>query len=112
MTLWHRTCRDAAKVIERTGVLRPNMHPLIGYALVWMADRPTRSRASLGLTSWTLSCDRMERLFEVREPVDAVRWLDCAKAHDVPPGILGSGDPRCWWVSEVPQTVYAIEEAA
>lgn len=102
MTLWHRTCPDSAEMIGDRGILIPHRHPLVGAPLVWLADRPGRSRASLGLTSWTLSCDRMAALYRVDDHEAAIPWLLWASDHGVKPGLLGSGDPRCWWVSGSP----------
>lgn len=102
MTKWHRTCDHAARSIEADGVLRPHHHPIVGVALVWLSDRPDRSRASLGLTSRTLTCDRMRNLFRVDADEAVVPWLRWAADHGVRPGILSSGDPRSWWVSEQP----------
>ena len=80
MSLWHFTCADhGLPGIRETGELRPN--ELAALPLVWLTDLAVPSRDALGLTSWSLSCDRTE----VRVPVPAhpaiEPWWTWRRAH-------------------------------
>jgi hypothetical protein len=73
MSLYHYTCRDGFEQITKAGFIRPTMHPYLSRAVVWLTDLDTTDRRALGLTSYSLSCDRMEYRFEVDEEL-AVHW--------------------------------------
>jgi hypothetical protein len=108
MRLFHYTCDHRIEAIRRDGQLVPNWHPLLGEELVWMTSA-TASREALGLTSHSLSCDRMAHRLVVPEPVKALPW------HEVVPflpraGVMALQSARgirtqTWWVSSVPQVV-------
>ena len=111
MTLYHRTCDDGARTICATGLLRPNGHPRLRRPVVWMADRPDRGRLALGLTSLTLSCDRMAHLFAIPEPAAAIPWAAYASRMGYPVDLLGGrgAQPSQWWVSEQPQVAVELD---
>lgn len=101
--LWHFTCGDhGAPGITADRYLRPNRHPLIADALVWMTDLDHPMREALGLTSNTLRCDRTA--YRVRVAGDgAMPWTryrrrvhrDVAEYLESFPGAM----PAHWWVS-------------
>lgn len=85
-------------------VLRPVPHPFMRrHSLIWLADRGDRGRLALGLTSYSLSCDRMEHLLAV-DTDEAVSWTRYARQHGINPDSLRvrGANPRAWWVSTVP----------
>jgi hypothetical protein len=115
MKLYHYTCEDHGRPgIERDGYLRPNIHPLLGEALVWATDLDEPFREALGLTSHSLSCDRTACRYEV-QPWSFVPWHRYARRLYVEqrealeiPGTM----PRHWWVSSVFVRVMSAEVSA
>lgn len=106
MTLYHYTCEHAARALGYRGMLRPNAHPLLrNVRLVWLTDMDIPDRVGLGLTSDSLSCDRLNFRYVV-DVSDAVRWLDwCRGRGDVGSlavHLLESGGRQChhWFVLE------------
>lgn len=116
-TLWHYTCAHAQPGIDRRGILLPPLWqvesvpgglPRDAYALlglVWATDMDPPQREALGLTSATLSCDRMTRRYQV--PADAfTRWgwmrhrlaSNLVDALELAPG----AQPARWWVADHP----------
>lgn len=81
MRLYHYTCEHGAERIEylSNGMVIPQRQPVLGdLHLSWFTSMPSAGREALGLTSKSLSCDRMEALFEV-EPDDvgaAITWAE------------------------------------
>jgi len=70
MTAWfHRACSHSAADIEADGlVIRPHYQQMLGTRLSWFTFDRGASAQALGLASHRIiSCDRMERLFEVVE---------------------------------------------
>lgn len=67
MKFYHYTCLHGAERIEADrGLIKPNPQPVLGdLELSWFTTLPSATRAALGLSSRTLSCDRMGALFEV-----------------------------------------------
>ena len=105
MRLYHYTCRDGERGIDHDGFVRPNAHPFLPKPLVWATDLATPYREPLGLTSFSLSCDRTEVCYEVATE-GFVPWVRWARDHvhwsvreelESAPGVM----PRHWWVSEV-----------
>lgn len=110
MKLYHFTCDHSIKGIRRDGVLRPWPQPILGESLVWFTDMPDATRDQLGLTSPSITCDRMAHRFDVDlAELDALYWPFYAR--DIPrnrrealegtPGAL----PAHWWVSTQPVAV-------
>lgn len=116
-TLWHYTCAHGDLAIGPRGILLPPLWqiaevplglPIAAYALlglVWATDMDPPERAALGLTSATLSCDRMTYRYAV--PGGAfTRWG--AMRHRLPTELvdaleLASGaQPARWWVTDRP----------
>jgi len=100
--LYHYACSHSAAGIRADGFLRPHAQVLLGdVKLVWLTDMEVPDADALGLTSWTLRCDRTEHRFEV--DYDAQRWVSYARgltpeqrwALEIAPGAR----PMHWWVS-------------
>lgn len=95
MTAWyHRTCDDRYVLIEEDGwTLRPYPQPVLrGMSLIWFSSSPASSRAALGLSSATLSCDRMAHLLRV-VPEDEGKiawWGDVMRADVMVPYLPGA----------------------
>jgi hypothetical protein len=106
VNLFHYTCRHAAQRIGVRGVLRP----LTG--VIWATDLFPADRDALGLTSFTLKCDRTEvcyRIIEVDRFVAFSAWwrgrLDPSHVSRLthPPAVS-----RYWFVSETPARVEMV----
>jgi len=123
-TEWfHWTCSDGAAQIdkgERFGTLKPLPQvPLGRLPLIWLTSSRSASRAMLGLSSKTLTCDRMECLYRVLpEDVEkVVRWGDLIRAPDFAPALPGARRlmatrgtrPGVWGVSGQPIRVERIK---
>lgn len=82
---FHFTCRHCAESIDRTLVLTPNRQPLLAnLPLIWFSTQLSVPRGALGLSSITLECDRMERVYRVI-PEDehlVVRWADLKRTTE------------------------------
>jgi hypothetical protein len=83
MVLYHYTCDHGRAGIQRDGWIRPGAD-----GLVWLTDigpdrRNERMRKSLGLTSYSLKCDRMEFVFAA-DPSDAMPYREA-----VARGVIG-----------------------
>lgn len=115
--LWHYTCAHTRERLGERGTLFPPLWqisnvpgglPVAAYALlgvVWATDADDPPHAALGLTSATLSCDRMAHRYSVpreaftrwgrfrsRFPAELVEPLETA---------LGA-EPALWWIAEGP----------
>lgn len=92
MRLYHFCCKHSARAISADGLLRPLIEwgrldgrlqkvgaPRTGLAdapaVVWLTDMAQPDRYALGLTSFTLSCDRTEFRFTV-DTNFAEPWAD------------------------------------
>lgn len=102
--LYHFTCEDAFEPILLDGFLRPGHD-----GLVWLTDLPHAPRTALGLTSYSLSCDRMAHRVLVRQSADTVWWMKFRRmclpaAKDVITGLESAPGvmPMHWWVSWKP----------
>jgi hypothetical protein len=114
--LFHYTCADGARGIDRDGVLAPHAHPWIGVPLVWLTDLDTPWRDALGLTSHDLTCDRTAVRYEVADGSSCIRWATWARANLDPatrrtieydaPGLR----PGHWWVCPGPVPVLSRVE--
>ena len=109
VTLWHYTCRHAATMIGRRGMLTPNPQPYLdGARLVWLTDLAVPDVAALGLTSDTLSCDRTEVRYRVLAG-EVVSWSAWAAEAKVDPLTLSAFTfgrrPAHWYVSPGPVAV-------
>jgi hypothetical protein len=101
--LYHYTCDHFYADILRCGQLIPGVE-----GLVWLTDlEPPAPRLALGLTSYSLECDRMAHVFEVERTGDVVWWMDFRRRHpqwrskETCPGVM----PMHWFVSEYPLPV-------
>jgi hypothetical protein len=100
--LWHYTCQHGRDRIGKRGELRPNAHPwlpLLG-RVIWLTDDPTPTRDAVGLTSTTLTCDRMQYRYRVTE-TDAVPWAQYRPAmpSDIVDDLERYGEPDTWHVA-------------
>lgn len=112
MKLYHFTCEHAAQRIRVDRWLRPHRQVVLGdRELVWLTDLEEPYRAALGLTSYTLRCDRTEvRVVAVTS--DATHWpvyargLPAEQRHalEYADGAL----PMHWWVAEMPVPVLEV----
>ena len=79
MSYYHFACHHSAESIDETLVLQPHRQPMLAnLPLIWFTTLRDAKRAQLGLSSVTLECDRMDRLYQVI-PEDEhliVRWGD------------------------------------
>lgn len=103
MIFQHFTCEDGHRGIIRDGMIRPNRHPLLGGpSVIWLTREKFPKRAALGLTSHSLSCDRMAHRIEV-DPDHALHW-DAAKGMFNPIAVqqlesARGARPSSWWVT-------------
>lgn len=113
-TYYHFTCEHGAHGIQQSGVLRPNVHPLLGANLVWLTDLAEADRWGLGLTSNWLSCDRTLFRVSVQPSPDIVRWPSWALWRKVPRALIDllaeNTRPEHWWVAGKPLKVSSILE--
>lgn len=110
-TLFHFTCDHGRAALEDSGLLRPNMHPLIGIALVWLTDLDAPFAEPLGLTSHMLQCDRTSHRYQVTDASSCMPWLRYEYRDPVLEPVWTM--PRHWWVSESPvPVVYAPRKTA
>lgn len=105
-SLWHFTCEHGYAGIGERGTIGCNPHlllPRLGQ-LVWMTDDPNPDRDDVGLTSATLSCDRMAYRYRVLSASRCIPWN--AVRHLAPAHILHDlesfGAPDTWWISRAP----------
>jgi hypothetical protein len=127
--LYHFTCRCSdRRILSGGGWVRPlftwprldaelrkegfpatGLHRAPG--VVWLTDMTEPDRATLGLTSTFIACDRTEVRYRVRAP-EAESWTTWALRHDAALAYLelltaGGGDPDRWYVSTAPVFVLA-----
>lgn len=112
MRLIHFTCSHSAAKIAIDRVLRPN--PLSFRHLLWLTDLESPDMYGLGLTKFSLNCDRTEFKVIVEAP-DAVKWTKWAHDNKVDfanrLGLDGAegAKPLRWWVSESEIPILSIE---
>lgn len=117
--LYHRTCvHRVGQIItdtrNGTGTLFPHRQPLLGVKAIWLTHLPWAPRESLGLTSHTLDCDRMQFLLEVIDPHAVTMWASVRDAFEedaVHQLEAAKGTrPDYWWITGEPQNVKLVEE--
>lgn len=117
MRLYHYTCSHAALHIIKQRWLQANPHPLMPEVgpLIHLTDLDAPDRHGLGLTSYTLRCDRTEwRVTAVTS--EAIHWPVFARTiprHvreelESAPGAL----PMHWYVARGFVPVLAVVETA
>lgn len=128
MPLYHYTCRHAAEKIGESGHLLPAirlasrpdriklMRDSIGRMtgqVVWLTTQESPTRWSLGLTSFSLCCDRTEIRYRVTEERVLIEsWHD--KRIDWPQRVVSELEslPGClplgWWISRGPVAVELV----
>lgn len=105
--LYHFTCAHGFAGISRTGVLRPQSHPLMRHLgpLLWLTDLMEPSAESVGLTASLTTCDRLAYRYHVQTRA-AMRWRDLRGR--VPCAVVdmleAHGEPVHWWVARRPLT--------
>lgn len=115
MRLYHYTCADAAPLIFSSGYVRPNNQPQLGgIALAWFTDLDWPDRDALGLTSYSLRCDRTE--YRCTVDADVTRWVRFARTL---PATLRRGLelaegalPMHWWVAAASVPVLEVKRVA
>jgi hypothetical protein len=110
--LYHFTCGHAFASIAKSGMLLPNLHPLLPgrRGMVWLTDLDTPDRNALGLTSVILHCDRTE--YRAVVEADADHWPKFARRMtraqrdqlELAPGAM----PMHWYVSQWPVPILEI----
>jgi hypothetical protein len=115
--LYHYTCSHAAPLIIQQRWLHANPHPLMPEVgpLIHLTDLDSPDRHGLGLTSYTLRCDRTEFRVTVVTS-EAIHWPVFARTiprHvreelESAPGAL----PMHWYVSRGLVPVLAVVETA
>jgi hypothetical protein len=98
--LYHYTCEHGYKAAKACGSLIPGPE-----GLLWLTDlEPPAPRLALGLTTYSLACDRMAHVFEVPVTCDVIWWMQYRRrkphliAKEFAPGVM----PMHWFVSEQP----------
>jgi hypothetical protein len=104
--LHHYTCDHALPRILACGELRPGID-----GVLWLTDMAVPNRQALGLTSHTLTCDRLANRLDVSVDPRLVMWWmvfrrDClanghrayVEARESAPGAR----PMHWWVAAWP----------
>ena len=108
--LFHFTCDHGLRGLGRTGRVRPRLQPFVNLTLAWFTDLPDPEPEEVGLTSSTLSCNRLEYRYTVDDETDIVPWLDVVRTVPVDPAFwstfhLPPAQPDHWFVSFVPVPV-------
>jgi hypothetical protein len=106
--IWHWTCDHRAPMIREDGLVKPHPQPVLArLELSWWSDLGPEHRYELGLTSNTLSCDRMEARFEAKIPAELIWWPHYARF--VPRAIRDQLEvgrlPAHWWIAIDPIAV-------
>lgn len=125
--LYHFSCSHGADGIDTMGFVLPvSMVPGANLStlaegnrwladLCWFTDDPAPERLALGLTSFTIDCDRMERRYEV-DPPESLRWWP-AKILELDPVVRRQAralsnnpgaQPGRWWVANRPVRVLSF----
>lgn len=112
--LWHYTCAHQAPLIRADGYVRPvrdlaapARHVPAWGAFAWFTDLAAPIREALGLTSWSLDCDRTAYRFRVEPGVEVVAWMSVRREYpwawrlESEPGAR----PAHWYVSAEPVPV-------
>ncbi|WP_144070235.1 hypothetical protein [Nonomuraea indica] len=111
--MWHYTCGHGAAGIQRDGMVKPHLHPLLGVPVAWFTDLGPAHRLELGLTSDRLSCDRMEHRFTVADVGPLQWWPKAARllrlSRPVRTELEQGRLPAHWWVSFDPVPVLVAE---
>jgi hypothetical protein len=119
-TLYHYTCHTHGEPgIRQSEKLVPFRQPLLGRALIWLTDMDTPNAWALGLTNYTLCCDRTQvrvtvHPLEHREACGLHPWWTYRRTvHPVLRDALEqTGMPMHWWVTEKSVPVVAVTSTA
>ena len=114
--LYHYTCDHGDRGIRNDGALRGNPHPLMAkpLPLIWLTDMDVPDALALGLTSYSIACDRTAHRFEV-DTDRAVRWVYAARTLITPArrrhlDMANGARPMHWWVVIGPEMVPVLAE--
>lgn len=112
MTLYHYTCADSLPLIEADGwLVRPHLSIATGTPLAWFTDLPVPDREGLGLTGYTLNCDRTEHRLRAAVEASLVEWWRWCRVEGVSRiqrdvlELTPGAQPLRWWVSPSPVAV-------
>ncbi len=115
ITLYHYCCDCSARRITARGFLQPRGASLFRTDVVWLTDQAVPDRDGLGLTSKTLSCDRLDAQYVATvDPARVERWLESAVRRNLRFLDTSSFEdlhrPDTWWIATTP--VFAIRNRA
>ena len=109
MKLFHYTCSDGFEAIRAAGwQLRPNVHPALGHSVVWLTTLSVPDRFALGLTSYSLNCDRTESRLTIADDQNVWQWWRWCRDRGITRRqrdrleLAPGARPLTWWVSEKP----------
>lgn len=107
-TLYHYTCSaHGFRGLGEEGELRvPNEYSRAPLKLIWMTDLEIPMAAALGLTHYTLTCDRTERRYRVLDTTNVEPWHEARRTLpdeliwdlELTAGVM----PMHWFVAAVP----------
>ena len=116
-TLYHFTCEDhGAPGIRKKGLAIPH-RGMTPTPVVWLTDDPDATREELGLSSHSLTCDRMQVLFAAEGCRRAMPWREYKALRGLMIGVrelleVPGCDPAKWWVCERPVLVVEVPKGA
>jgi hypothetical protein len=116
MKLYHYTCDHRVAAIRDSRWLMPHKQVQFPHKplLIWLTDMEVPDRFGLGLTSYSLGCDRTHfRVTASAIDHEVTHWPAYARGLagaarrvvEAADGVL----PMHWWVAEVPLPVVAVE---
>lgn len=112
LRLWHYTCNHGVTGITADGFVKPSLNLVLTEAvgapvmLAWFTDLDVPFEDALGLTSFSLACDRKAYRFAVTEPDRCTPWAKVRGTY--PRGAVARLEecpgamPMHWWVAAGP----------
>lgn len=114
MILFHHTCWHSAEQIDAAGgVLVPHVQPMLGNReLLWFTTLQAPARTMLGLTSYSLTCDRTAHTYRVDEPDEVHSWAwwrgQLPHAQVIRLEAARGTRPSLWWATAKPQQAVRV----
>lgn len=119
MTLWHYTCDHGFDAIGDHGYVLPvadlrprhyRLQQLPQAHFSWFTDLAVPQQHALGLTSYTLGCDRTRYRYRVTDPENLWRWTYARRQLGPAPWIADleeapGAEPDHWWIADLPVPV-------
>ena len=115
--LYHYTCEhgmlailgDDRRLRPTPQVALPGCPPLL-----WCTTQARPDPEALGLTSYTLACDRTQHRFRLDDPGAAVPWVEWLRYQPREmrrtARLVLTGSPLLWWVATVPVRAHLTGE--